>query len=176
VTTGPSSIVLVGAPEEAGSAVEGLADGDRRALVRGAQAGFHLWINVRASGLCPAGVRVARRVVDAETGTVLLAQADRTDLVAAPASPIDGAPEIPGTHQLAHALPLFLCPHPLGAHVRERPMRVEVTLTDARGLTVSAARPLVPVCDPTTQGGVFTDVCRCACQEGAACLPDPDAP
>lgn len=165
--------VLVGAPEEGGAAVEPLADGDRRPLVRGSQAGFHVWLNVRATGLCPRGVRVARRAVDAETGAVLLAQAERADLVVATASPADAGPAVAGTHQLAEAFPLFLCPHALGAPVRERPLRVEVTLTDVRGATVTATRALVPVCDPATQGGAFLEDCRCACQEGAECAPPP---
>jgi hypothetical protein len=57
--------------------------------------------------------------------------------------------------------------------VRERPLRVEVTLTDVRGATVTATRALVPVCDPATQGGAFLEDCRCACQEGAECAPPP---
>lgn len=160
---GAPTIEILGAPEEGGAGTEPIVEGAPRALVHGPQSGFHVWMNLRIRGMCPSGVRIARRMSDAVTGDVILAVGERVTFTQAP----DDATAF----QLSSAFPFFMCPQDLGYPIRDRVMRAEVQVTDSRGRTASTTVTMVPTCSADTQGGAYLSDCLCMCAAGGTCMP-----
>ena len=135
---GPPTLEILGSPEEGGTSTEPIVDGAQRPLIRGAQSGFHLWMNLRIGGMCPSEVRIARRMSDAETGNVIISQGERATF-----KPTPGDPNV---FQLDAAFAFFMCPQSLGYPIRDQLVRAEVQVTDANGRTASAMVTMVPTC------------------------------
>jgi hypothetical protein len=125
--------------EDADGGYRALPDNGDVTLVAGAQGGFHVWARMRLRDV-PEGhyytVRTASRVVD---GRVVLR---------VPMSAQDvGAVGPDGTWEAPTALPMFMCPSPIGIPVIDTPIRYEITLTTGEGKSVAAGRMLgVPRC------------------------------
>lgn len=160
--TGVPSLEILGAPEEGGASTEPVVDGAPLALIHGPQSGFHVWMNLRIRGMCPSGVRIARRISNAATGDVILAVGERQTFTAAPGDA--------GAFQLGAAFPFFMCPQSLGYPVRDQLMRAEVQVTDASGRTASASVTMLPTCSADVQGGVYLSDCLCMCAAGGTCM------
>lgn len=152
------SLEILGADDEAGTAFVSIVDGDARPLIHGSQSGFHVWMNLRARGVCPARLRLDRRITDVLTGELLSAQGETATL---PRSPDD-----PNVYEFPSAFAFFLCPNTSGLQVRDRLVRVDMKVTDVAGRVAMASVNIVPTCMMSTQGGVYYDACLCIC--GAA--------
>lgn len=142
----------IGGGDELGLAFEPFEPGADRPLVFGTQGGFHVWMHLRAEGLCP-GSNIVETRVFAPDGDMALFQRQPM--------PFDDAGE--GIAELRAATPLILCPSPGGDVVQDVAYRVTVEVADRDGRVASAESRFVAVCDPATQGGGFVDDCRCLC-------------
>lgn len=151
---GSVTLELGGSGEE-GATFAPFDDGSERPLIFGTQGGFHVWLWVRARGLCPGSAAFTLRASDEETGQEVLLQEHRLVL-----DPV-GSEE--GSSTVRSALPLILCPNSVGQSVPDRPLNVVVEVEDADGRIGTAETSFVPVCDPSVQGGSFIDQCLCLC-------------
>jgi hypothetical protein len=113
-----------------------LTEGQDTTLVEGAQGGFHVWMKFRAHDV-PAGdatlYRTAHRLSDEKL--VLRTQGAQTM----------GAPDADGYWELPAALPMFMCPSPIGISVIDVPITFEIAVEGAGG-RASGEVTLVPRC------------------------------
>ncbi|HEX9104108.1 MAG TPA: hypothetical protein VF997_17975, partial [Polyangia bacterium] len=126
------------------------ADGQDVTLVAGAQGGFHVWMQYAVHGL-PAGTftleRTAHRVSD---GAVVLVYRGDVDV---------GAPAADGWWTAPAAIPMFMCPSPIGISVIDVPIEFTLRLLDAHDAELArAAITLVPRC-PAGQLDFCTRIC-----------------
>ena len=136
----PASLeVGIGDPES--SSFEPLPPDGQVPLVAGVDGGYHLWLQVRTSGLCPNTVVVDRRIGD----PLLRYQATFARLV----------PTDEGAWTLASAAWTFLCPsNTPGVQLHDVQLALEVTLSEVEGecplpagtRTISETVTIVPTC------------------------------
>jgi len=150
--------LTIGGSPESGVGLEAYEDGTERALIRGNQGGFHVWMTLSARDVCWLEPRVESRVYDETTGDMVLFQSRPT-----PLEPVEGEP---GASDLRSAATLILCPSPFGDPVAGRMFRVEARIVDRDGRTAEAEKRFVATCDPEAQGGAFHDDCLCQCGDG----------
>jgi len=150
-----ASVEIGGAPEGA-LGFEPFDDGADRPLVRGSQGGYHVWLNVRARGLCPTSTRLELRVFEESTDTMVVFQSLPAHL--------EPSVDVPDSADLPRAIAMIICPALTdGVPVADAVHSVDLSLTDADGRRAEASRRFVPRCDPAVQGGAFLADCRCQC-------------
>lgn len=145
-TSGTDPKTLVYAPLQAGAELT---------LEPGAQGGFHVFMHLQVDDFAIAGMgerplvqRWARRV---DTGE-LVSRASRTHLFV----PSD----VPGRVQIDGAVPLFLCPTPVGIEVAEQPLELEVQISadqDSEG--VKGKLQFTPRCPEGDQRQFCLNIC-----------------
>jgi hypothetical protein len=147
--------VELGTGPDDGNGYAPLTDGQRAPLIDGPQEGFHVWSNLRVRGLCPDRLlteRVVTRIDDAQEIVTLRSQ---TSLV--PASDPELAAD--GWDEMSTSLPTFLCPNAPGVAVADRPIRIDLRVTDTDGRTAADARVLTPSCREDEPSAACADLC-----------------
>ena len=115
-----------------------LSDGQDAELVPGAQGGFHVWMKFRVAGLAPGHYGVKRTAHRLGDGQLVLRAAGTVEV---------GGGDGEGAWELPMAMPMFMCPSPIGLSVIDQPISFEVALTDDGGAELTrAAVHLVPRC------------------------------
>jgi len=131
-------------------AIEGFTDGQDVTLVEGAQGGFHVWMQYAVRDL-PAGTvtleRSAHRVSD---DAVVLVYRGDVDI---------GAPGADGWWTAPAAIPMFMCPSPIGIAIVDTPIDYTLRLVGEDGGELARAGvTLVPHC-PEDQRDFCTRIC-----------------
>lgn len=149
----PLQLVLGGATSVDGAFVP-LVDGQDATLVEGAQGGFHVWMKYRLHGLTePQHFLVEKRAWRKSDGQLVLRAMGWVDAgTANPQDDPDGGSD--AFWELPEAMPMFMCPSPIGIRIVDEPIVFQVTLIDEGGgeAGMTAAQDqvlLVPRC-PTT--------------------------
>jgi hypothetical protein len=130
-----SAALTLGAPTEGGFAP--FSDGQDVSLVAGAQGGFHVWMKYRASGMPAAEARLERTAHRLSDGVVVLRTEGVVELGPAGAA---------GWFESPDALPMFMCPSPIGISVVDVPIVFELRFSDASSELLHGAITLVPHC------------------------------
>lgn len=134
----PLQLALGGAARVDGAFLP-LVDGQDVPLIEGAQGGFHVWMKYRLSGLDePRHFLVEKRAWRESDGKLVLRAMGSVDAGT-------------GDWELPEAMPMFMCPSPIGLRVVDETIVFQVTLTDEEAGAAAAQGqvPLVPRC-PTT--------------------------
>lgn len=163
----PPSLEILGAPSEGGREVEAIVEDGDRPLIRGMQAGFHLWINLRVRGMCLEQGVITRELYDATTNALLIAQGERANFTPTTGEPFSG--------RLAEAIAFFACPDPLGARLDGTSVRIRAKVRDRVGRIAEDEVRFFPRCDEAVQDGVFYRNCLCSCANDTASCGAPDA-
>jgi hypothetical protein len=129
-------LLLLGGTDDAAEHFERYTPGSERNLVLGPQGGMHVWLSAQLRGLCPNATLLDRRVVDDLTGSVYLFNR----------APAEWVEVEPGVFELTDAVPLILCPEPLGRPVVGRPLRVYASVVDDDGRRAEAQLAFTPRC------------------------------
>ena len=137
-----------------GSGFAAVADGTELTLTPGAQGGFHIWVNVRVSGLVGEHYLEwdARRVAD----DVLVSRAIPQYLDVSETAMEDWWENPIG-------MPSFMCPTPLGVKVFDEELYFDVRVVDEDEQTVAEDTLLVVARCPD---GMQADFCREICSDG----------
>ena len=135
------------------SAWTDVADGADLVLEVGPQGGFHMWLHLRASGLCLDGLQATP---EAKTTAAELV-ASRADV---PLSLVDLA-EPSGWSGTAMPERLILCQPPFGIDVIDQPIDISVRVQDQLGRTATDSRRLVVRCPTSNQSVLAT--CKFVC-------------
>jgi hypothetical protein len=144
-----SSVALVlGAPTAAGGFAP-LAAGQDVTLVEGAQGGFHVWMKYRARGMSAQPTELERTAHRASDGVVVLRTMSVADV---------GAPDADGWFESPDALPMFMCPTPIGISIVDQPITFELRFVDAGQTVVEQSIELVPRCPDAGR-----DLCQRIC-------------
>ena len=131
--------LLLGAANMAGVGFFSLAGQDKLPLIHGPQGGFHVWLQLRARGLCADGA-VLQRSTRRGDGAVITEVAEIVDLVGAS----DPALNDQGWRELPAGRPAILCP--TDESVVGAPIVLHATLKDSAERTASAEATVVPAC------------------------------
>jgi len=145
----------VGAGDPYAPSVEPLAPDAELLLESGPQGGYHVYVNLRARGICPTRVRLERRLRLADDPLVQRTQRSQVRLV-------EGDD---GTWVLGRAPQTFVCPPTYSGHVMFGvPLEVDVTLTEDDTCVGEGETP-------RSASGTARFVARCP-QGDAVCLED----
>lgn len=146
-------LVEVGRGEPGSTLFQSLPDDGSFPLVEGPQGGYHVFVQVRATGLGWRRVVCERRLVEPVSGIELRRQSDTLGMVDVG----DGVLGFPT------ALLTFVCPSLLaGQAAYDVPLRLDVLLEDESGATAEARAPLVPRCPAGDSGCRQGSVIGCA--------------
>ena len=121
-----------------------LADQQDAALIEGAQGGFHVWMKYRVAGLAPGQYQVTRNAHRDRDDKIVLRILPET-LTVGPAGG-DGYWEAP------MAVPMFMCPSPLGVRITDELIRYQIDVLRGDGSTAASGTVrMVPRCPDTPQ-------------------------
>lgn len=146
---GHSAAMTLGTADASGQFAP-LVDGQDVTLVEGAQGGFHVWMKFRVAGMAPQTVHLARTAHRLSDDAPVLRTMTTIDVGAAAT---DGAWEVP------MALPMFMCPSPIGIRVVDEPIVYDLAMSDDAGHTLAEGSiTLVPRC-PADQEAFCMKIC-----------------
>ncbi|MSP58991.1 MAG: hypothetical protein EXR72_01395 [Myxococcales bacterium] len=136
VPSGPGQITLGSIAKD--GTWKSLSDGEEVKLEPGAQGGFHVWMKFRAHDVPPGDLtmlRTARRLTD---NKLVLKSSGAQKM---------GAPGDDGLWELPAAVPMFMCPSPIGLSVVDLPIVFSIVLQDPAGKTIAENEiTLLPRC------------------------------
>ena len=127
-----------------------LSDGQDDTLVEGAQGGFHVWMQYAVKGMAPATVTLERSANRVSDGAVVFVYRGDVDVGAAAAMTAGGPRR--------RAIPMFMCPSPIGISVVDVPIEFTLRMLDGDAELARAAITLVPRC-PDAQRDLCTRIC-----------------
>ncbi len=144
-----SSLALeLGAPTAAGGFAPLLPNQDVT-LVEGAQGGFHVWMKYRVRGMSAQPTELERTAHRASDGVIVLRTMSVADV---------GAPDADGWFESPDALPMFMCPTPIGISIIDQPIVYELRFVDAGQTVVEQSITLVPRC-PAESAALCQHLC-----------------
>jgi hypothetical protein len=131
-------------------AIDGYVDGQDVTLVEGAQGGFHVWMHYAVRDLPAGTVTLERSAYRVSDGAVVLVYRGDADI---------GAPDDSGWWSAPAAVPMFMCPSPIGITIVDTPIDYQLRLVGGDGAELArAAVTLVPHC-PDDQRDFCTRIC-----------------
>ncbi len=125
-----------------------LHEGDSATLVEGAQGGFHVWMKFRLAGVAPGELTLGRQAHRGVDGKLVL----KTE-----GSVVISSPSPDGVWELPNALPMFMCPSPIGLSVIDQPIEYELVARDSAGEVARSAITLVPHCPVENHSRAFCE-------------------
>ena len=145
----PSPKMTLGGTAPDGGGFIAFTDGQDQTLVYGAQGGFHLWMKFRLRDVPPhKSVAIQRMAWRDGDNQLVLRTMGSIDI---------GAPGPDGYYELPMAVPMFMCPSPIGLQVNDQLIRYQITLLDGTAPLAVGSIRLVPRCPqnaPPADGGV----------------------
>jgi hypothetical protein len=105
------------------------ADGQDVTLVQGAQGGFHVWLRYRYEGQPGVQAELERSARRAADDALVLRSTSQVAMVAE-----------------SDAMPMFMCPSPIGLSVIDRSIVFRLRFSDEEGVLAEGAVTLVPHC------------------------------
>ena len=149
-TPPPATPAPIASPPPPGTLrLVGMTDGQDAILIEGAQGGFHVWMQYAVRDVA-GSVTLERTAHRQGDGAIVLRYRGQVDV---------GAPDADGWWTAPAAIPMFMCPSPIGLSVVDVPIEFELRmLGDADVELARAAITLVPRC-PDGQRDFCTRIC-----------------
>ncbi len=143
-----AAALALGAPTASGGFAP-FSAGQDVTLVEGAQGGFHVWMKYRVRGMSAQPTELERTAERASDGVIVLRTMSVADV---------GAPAADGWFESPDALPMFMCPTPIGISVIDRPMVFELRFLDGDRVVAEQSIELVPRC-PDAERDLCLRIC-----------------